>query len=116
MKLQARKLITHHQYRKQHDAILTTAKTILSDDPQLNVEIDGTIFKKPLYFRSTAYITPNSQCFCNSQVDYDFHAKMLQKSRADLQTKGVRLIQVNETIPGLDLQSVLKQISQRWHS
>jgi diaminohydroxyphosphoribosylaminopyrimidine deaminase/5-amino-6-(5-phosphoribosylamino)uracil reductase len=38
-----------HQNRLKSEAILTTAKTILADDPQLNVRIKSQIIKKPIY-------------------------------------------------------------------
>lgn len=38
-----------HQNRLKSDAILTTAKTILADNPQLNVRLKNRIIKKPVY-------------------------------------------------------------------
>ncbi|MBS0359472.1 MAG: bifunctional diaminohydroxyphosphoribosylaminopyrimidine deaminase/5-amino-6-(5-phosphoribosylamino)uracil reductase RibD [Proteobacteria bacterium] len=38
-----------HDCRKHSDAILTTAKTIIQDDPQLNVRLNNEIIKKPIY-------------------------------------------------------------------
>ncbi len=38
-----------HQKRKEACAILTTAKTILSDDPQLNIRLEGISMAKSIY-------------------------------------------------------------------
>ena len=38
-----------HLHRKHADALLTTVRTILKDDPQLNVRFDGEVLKKNLY-------------------------------------------------------------------
>lgn len=38
-----------HQYRLCSDAILTTAKTVLADDPQLNVRLDEETIAKDIY-------------------------------------------------------------------
>lgn len=38
-----------HRYRRQHDAILTTARTVLRDNPRLNVRLAEEVLAKPLY-------------------------------------------------------------------
>ena len=38
-----------HEWRKRSDALLTTAKTVLSDDPELNVRLDDEVISKKVY-------------------------------------------------------------------
>ncbi len=47
-----------HQQRKLADAILTTAKTIICDDPLLNVRLPEGEFKRPVYILDKNSITP----------------------------------------------------------
>ena len=38
-----------HQKRKEADALLSTAKTIMADNSQLNARLEGEVYAKPLY-------------------------------------------------------------------
>lgn len=38
-----------HQFRKKSDAILTTIKSVIADDPKLNARLDGQYFNKKIY-------------------------------------------------------------------
>lgn len=49
-----------HQQRKLSDAILTTAKTILCDDPLLNVRLPEGEFSKPIYILDRGNLTPKN--------------------------------------------------------
>lgn len=42
-----------HTLRKQSDVILTTAQTVLCDNPRLNARIDGQVFAKPIIVLDT---------------------------------------------------------------
>ena len=42
-----------HQCRRQSDAILTTARTVNNDDPQLNVRLEEINISKPIYIIDT---------------------------------------------------------------
>jgi diaminohydroxyphosphoribosylaminopyrimidine deaminase/5-amino-6-(5-phosphoribosylamino)uracil reductase len=58
-----------HACRKQSDAILTTVKTVLKDNPQLNVRIAGEVIqKKPLYV-------------LDKQLDFPTDAQLLQTAQ-----------------------------------
>jgi diaminohydroxyphosphoribosylaminopyrimidine deaminase/5-amino-6-(5-phosphoribosylamino)uracil reductase len=53
-----------HQSRKLSDAILTTAETILKDDPQLNIRLKNTIFTKPIYILDRQLkVSPEARIF-----------------------------------------------------
>ncbi len=55
-----------HQMRLRSDAILTTAKTIACDDPQLNARINGEIIKKPVYVLEKTTKVPRSARIFNT--------------------------------------------------
>lgn len=47
-----------HQQRKYADALLTTAQTVIKDDPRLDVRLEAENFKKPLYILDNQLSTP----------------------------------------------------------
>ncbi|MBS0185355.1 MAG: bifunctional diaminohydroxyphosphoribosylaminopyrimidine deaminase/5-amino-6-(5-phosphoribosylamino)uracil reductase RibD [Proteobacteria bacterium] len=49
---------THHQ-RKEHDAILTTAATIIKDNPMFNARINGLFYPKDLYILNSRLNLPS---------------------------------------------------------
>jgi diaminohydroxyphosphoribosylaminopyrimidine deaminase/5-amino-6-(5-phosphoribosylamino)uracil reductase len=49
-----------HQQRKQADALLTTAKTILYDNPQMNVRLADAVHSKPVYVLDSQLNTPTA--------------------------------------------------------
>jgi len=60
-----------HQWRKYSDAILTTAKTINADNPQLNVRLNGETFCNPLYFGQSIIVISVAQIL-NCATYYHF--------------------------------------------
>lgn len=51
-----------HQRRKYADALLTTARTIQFDNPQLNVRLSENIEQKPIYILDRELSTPPTAC------------------------------------------------------
>ena len=53
-----------HELRNQSDAILTSARTIINDDPQMNVRLNQTSRSKPLYIlNSNLKLPENAKIF-----------------------------------------------------
>lgn len=103
-----------HLQRKHTDAILTTAKTIIADDPLLNCRIDDVIYKKSLYIIDTHLSVPISAKIFNSTEKITiFHNSQISKKEQDrFQKHAIRFIPIKENNNGLDLLEILKQIGQ----
>ncbi len=103
-----------HECRRKADAILTTVKTIIQDDPQLNVRLKDTILAKPIYILDRELKLPlTAQIFQTANSITLFHQPNVEKNRlAKLQALGVRCIAVNVDTDGLILNEVLAQIGK----
>jgi diaminohydroxyphosphoribosylaminopyrimidine deaminase / 5-amino-6-(5-phosphoribosylamino)uracil reductase len=101
-----------HQQRKRSDAILTTAKTILCDNPSFNVRIDNTTISKPLYILDSELTTPLSATIFNTAKNITlFHKSDLNGNKQEKYKKAkLRLIPIDANEQGLNLLDVLKQI------
>ncbi len=104
--------ITTHQLRKKSDAILTTVNTIQHDNPQLNVRIEGVIYKKPLYILDSQLNTPiNSNIFQTAENVTIFHAANAPSHKAEeLTAHGATCQAIPTNEYGLNLMNVLKFI------
>ncbi|MCD6039462.1 MAG: ribD [Gammaproteobacteria bacterium] len=101
-----------HASRKISDAILTTAKTILHDDPQLNARLPHEIIAKPIYILDSELTLPlRATVFKTAKSLTVFHDKKANLERQqpfiDL---GVRCIGVDKYAHGLDLNQVIQSI------
>ena len=103
-----------HASRKTADAILTTIKTILYDDPQLNVRLSNETIAKPIYildselnFPCTATVlkTAKSLTLFHAHDANPMHQQQLIK-------QGIRCIAINKNEYGLDLKQAIQQIGQ----
>ncbi|TLY48751.1 MAG: bifunctional diaminohydroxyphosphoribosylaminopyrimidine deaminase/5-amino-6-(5-phosphoribosylamino)uracil reductase RibD [Gammaproteobacteria bacterium] len=103
-----------HQQRKYTDAILTTAKTIVVDDPLLNCRIDDIIYKKSLYIIDTYLRIPISANVFNSTEKITiFHNPQISKKEQDrFQKYAIRFIPIKANNNGLDLLEIFNQIGQ----
>lgn len=101
-----------HQQRKKTDAILTTAKTIGSDDPLLNSRLDNEIVKKPLYILdSHLNLLASSKIFHSAEHVTIFHSASLAKEhQLKRQQPNARFIPIKTDKSGLNLLAVLEQI------
>jgi diaminohydroxyphosphoribosylaminopyrimidine deaminase/5-amino-6-(5-phosphoribosylamino)uracil reductase len=103
-----------HQQRKIHDAILTTAKTIHLDDPQLNARVDDEIIAKPIYILdSKLTLLPKARILSTAKNITVFHARNIAEEKKHiLIALGVRCIPIDEEEDGLDLHQIIKFIGK----
>lgn len=101
-----------HQGRLKSDAILTTVKTIIHDDPQLNVRLDEAVIAKPVYVLDTKARLPLSARVLQTAKNVTlFYAENAANIDA-LTEKGVRCIRVAASEQGVDLTQVIDQIGE----
>ncbi len=103
-----------HQWRLQSDAILTTVKTIICDDPKLNVRLDDKTIAKPIYILDRLGELPKEAGLWQSAAEIIvFHSSLADSSRIQELTKlGARCIEVEADSQGLDLNHVLAHMGQ----
>ena len=103
-----------HQQRKKHDAILTTVKTILIDDPRLDARYNGLSSPKPLYVLDQRLEFPlHAKVFSTAKSITVFYAGKIKKSSyASLIALGVRCIQVDKNNDDLNLEQIIRFIGQ----
>jgi diaminohydroxyphosphoribosylaminopyrimidine deaminase/5-amino-6-(5-phosphoribosylamino)uracil reductase len=101
-----------HDQRKKSDAILTTANTIISDNPQLNVRHSHEVIPKPIYILDSELKTPlSANIFTTSKSITLFHKKTVDPEKKQaFQAKGARCIEVDNTSKGLVLTQILDHI------
>lgn len=104
---------THHQ-RKQADAILTTVKTVLADNPQLNVRLSSNTHKKPVYVLDTNLNFPTEAKLLSSALSLTlFHGEDVPLKRLlELQKRSIRCVKVAQKNGKLCLDTVLQKIGQ----
>lgn len=102
-----------HAYRKKSDAILTTAKTVLQDNPQLNVRGDEVI-GKPVYILDRQLdISLDAAVFSTATSVTLFHGPFVTPEQIDcFIQKNIRCISVPESDGKLDLSTVIASIGQ----
>lgn len=92
-----------HQQRKQADAILTTAKTIHADNPLLNVRLDNTEYKKPIYILDSELNIPlDAKIFSTAENITIFHKKNISPKKIN-----ARLIAVDHDDSNLNLTEII---------
>jgi diaminohydroxyphosphoribosylaminopyrimidine deaminase/5-amino-6-(5-phosphoribosylamino)uracil reductase len=103
--------LTHYS-RKKNDAILTTIRTVLQDDPQMNVRSSGQIYAKPLYVLDSDLRMPiTAKVFTTTKSITIFHKEGAASERIAALTKaGARCIPVPHTADGLALENVISNI------
>jgi diaminohydroxyphosphoribosylaminopyrimidine deaminase/5-amino-6-(5-phosphoribosylamino)uracil reductase len=99
-----------HSHRKMSDAILTTAETILKDDPQLNVRIDGQTYKKPIYILDRKLkLGEDAQIFTTASSITIFHAST---ETPPSNNNSIRYIPISTTHDGLNLNIAIQHIGK----
>ncbi len=100
-------------YRKQSDAILTTVKTIIHDDPQMNVR-QKEIIAKPLYILDRELTLPLTATVLTTAKSLTlFHAKTVAAEHIEkYQQKNIRCIAIETQQNQLSLPSVIDHIGQ----
>ncbi len=103
-----------HKNRQTHDAILTTARTVIQDNPQLNVRLNGKEFKKPVYVLDRELkILPTAKIFSTAEKITIFHGPGVSlDKRIELVQKGAVCKEVLVSNKKLDLSFVLSCIGE----
>jgi diaminohydroxyphosphoribosylaminopyrimidine deaminase / 5-amino-6-(5-phosphoribosylamino)uracil reductase len=101
-----------HQLRGHSDALLTTAATIIADNPQLNVRLAEKTIAKPLYVLDRRLELPvTAQVLHTAQSVTLLHADDAAPSKQrQWQRLNVRCVSVTADSEGLDLPAVLAVI------
>lgn len=101
-----------HQQRARADAILTTVKTVIADNPALNVRQGGPPQQKPLYLldrRGECPLTAN--ILTTARQITLFHGKELSQARLQqLTARGIICHLVPTNAAGLDLAAVVAYV------
>ena len=103
-----------HFSRKKSDAILTTATTIMQDDPQLNARSSGQVFAKPLYVLDTNLkMSPQAKVFSTTKSVTIFHQQDADPVReVALTVAGARCIPVSKVANALSLPEIMTFIGE----
>jgi diaminohydroxyphosphoribosylaminopyrimidine deaminase/5-amino-6-(5-phosphoribosylamino)uracil reductase len=94
--------------------LLTTIKTILCDDPQLNVRMLDEVISKPLYILDSGLTLPlTAKVFQTAKSITIFHANDARiERRQKLTAKGARCVPLTHSSEGLSLQEAVRIIGQ----
>ncbi len=97
-----------YECRKHSDAILTTATTILCDDPQMNVR-GAEVIAKPIYILDrTLKISLHAKIFSTAKSVTLFHSKNIDPKRLEIfQQENIRCIAIDEQENKLNLASIV---------
>lgn len=107
---QAAAIYTHEQ-RLKSDAILTTSRTIIQDNPALNVRLTKASIKKPLYILDSQLKMPlSAQVFDTTEKITVFHSLVDHHKMHELEKKNVTLHLVSMQAGLLDLKEVMTKI------
>lgn len=99
-----------HEQRLKSDAILTTAPTIINDNPQLNVRLQET-YQKPVYILDRyLQVSCSARVFSTAAKVTVLHAKQTDSKAS--RSKGLECIALPEADYGLAWEAVLDQIGQ----
>lgn len=100
-----------HQQRLISDAIMTTAETIIADNPKMNVRLSATEQKKPLYILDTTLRLPlTSQVFNTTAAITVFYHQDVANRLPSLAGRNVRCIKIMPSPRGLDLNAAFDHI------
>jgi diaminohydroxyphosphoribosylaminopyrimidine deaminase/5-amino-6-(5-phosphoribosylamino)uracil reductase len=105
-----------HEKRLHCDAILSTVKTVMADNPQFNARVDSKLFAKPLYLLDKELKLPVDvqvhETARNITVFYEKTAATQQRLLSMIQ-KGIRCIPIHTDAKGnLNLGEVIQHIGQ----
>ncbi len=103
-----------HQQRKISHAILTSVKTVLKDDPQLNTRLVDETIKKPVFVIDRDLDFPVSAKLMKTaeRITLLHQQAVDQRKLQALLAAGIVCVAIDATTAGLDLAKVLEYISQ----
>ena len=104
-----------HQKRKQADAVLTTAKTIFFDNPQLNARMPHQIIPKPIYLLDSNVIIPSDSIIFSSAKSITlFHSNRFESDNVKtFSSMGIDCIGIDEEKGKLSLTQMIAAIGKR---
>lgn len=106
-----------YQGRKAADGILTTIRTIINDDPALNVRLDGNIFSKPLFILDSELqlpVTAQVLQTCSKVTVFYNQKKASQRQLETLEHHNVECVAISDDNNGyLSLKNILYFIGER---
>lgn len=99
-----------HQGRQFADAILTTARTIICDDPKMNVRLADHVISKPVYIMDRTLSVPlSAQIFTTaSKVTIFYDVAITNDKVKILEQQGCRCIPLKVEDEKLNLLEILK--------
>jgi diaminohydroxyphosphoribosylaminopyrimidine deaminase/5-amino-6-(5-phosphoribosylamino)uracil reductase len=103
-----------HTSRQASDAILTTSRTIIQDDPSLNVRHSGQVMAKPIYVLDSQCNFPlKAALFQTAQSITLFHAENADTDKQRTLTEcGVRCVPIRSASGRLDLSEIVHCIGK----
>lgn len=103
-----------HLCRKETDAILTTAKTVIKDNPQLNVRLEKETFAKPVYILDrNLEVSHHLKVFSSaSHVTIFCSPSALENKKPGHKNTSISIIPIEEVKGRLDLEAVLNHIGK----
>ena len=98
-----------HQARLESDAILTTAQTVVLDDPQLNARLNGESITRPVYVLDRLGKMPlTARLWSTASRIVIFHGSHAHPDRLEaLSQRGALLVEVSEVDGQLNLEEVI---------
>ena len=104
-----------HTHRLHSDAILTTAETIIKDDPQMNVRTAHGNFSKPLYILDSQLRLPlHAKIFRTAKNISIYHREDVDVAlKENLEQRGIRCVAIPASPEGLNLGDVLDDIARQ---
>ncbi len=104
-----------HQQRLHSDAILTTVRTIIHDDPQLNVRINKQTQSKPLYILDSQLQLPENASVRQTAkaITLFYDAELSAEQVSAQECTGVSCVPITREATGLCLTSVMDYIGKQ---
>lgn len=104
-----------HEQRLHSDAILTTARTVLSDDPRLNARLHGVETPKPIFILDRLGRTPTTaRVFASGESVTVYTGQDVAPSRLQaLREAGAEVVVLESPQNLLPLKRVLGQLGER---
>jgi len=101
-----------HLCRKETDGILTTSKTILRDNPQLNVRLEQESYSKPVYIidRNLSVSFDKKVFSTASHVTLFCSDTIFEKNKQPIENANISIVPVPEINHQLDLWFILRYI------
>ncbi len=103
------------QQRKQHDCIVTSIRTVVNDDPQLNARCQQAQYAKPIYVLDRLADFPlTARIVTTSKSVTVLHGQSAHKRKIEvLQSAGIHCIELNECKNELNLTCLPRVLAKQ---